>query len=364
MKKIVNIFSLWIVLLAVYYFYSLNPYYKSFFWHEIFLWIQYYNIVLLQIDYLLLFKILLFLYFIVMGIYYIFSDWKYSKLTITFIVLKRFLLWYKNILNMCVDSNEKQAILNVLVKLFFLPLMTFWFFTNLSHVLSTVNNILYYFESWFENYVMFYHRHLHWLILNIILFFDVTIFLIWYSIESERLWNKIKTVEPTLLWWLVTLACYPIFNIVTWDILRWYSSDYPNFVNYYSDIAVSYYWSMALGIVYLILMWIYVRASFWLWLKASNLTNRWIVSSGPYKYVRHPAYIAKNSARIVWAIPLIFDNFIKLNIISVFIITISLFWRITIYHLRALTEERHLWSDKDYLGYKKKVKYMYIPFIK
>jgi len=33
----------------------------------------------------------------------------------------------------------------------------------------------------------------------------------------------------------------------------------------------------------------------------------------------------------------------------------------TIYYMRAMTEEKHLEIDPDYLEYKKKVKYKFIP---
>lgn len=53
-------------------------------------------------------------------------------------------------------------------------------------------------------------------------------------------------------------------------------------------------------------MAIYSRASLALGFKASNLTNRGIVSHGPYKYVRHPAYICKNLAWIIGGFPMIY----------------------------------------------------------
>jgi len=102
----------------------------------------------------------------------------------------------------------------------------------------------------------------------------------------------------------------------------------------------------------LILIGIYVSATLALGPKSSNLTNRGIVTRGPYSIIRHPAYISKN---LVWWITL-------LPILSWTAILSMGIWS-TVYHLRSVTEERHLGKDPDYQEYCKKVKYRYIPGI-
>ncbi len=98
------------------------------------------------------------------------------------------------------------------------------------------------------------------------------------------------------------------------------------------------------------LLWfVYVWASVALGYKGSNLTNRGIVSSGPYRYFRHPAYVSKVS---VWVLSAVY--FGKMNIALVLTLLI-------IYGLRAWTEERHLSADPEYLDYKKKVPWMFFP---
>jgi len=100
------------------------------------------------------------------------------------------------------------------------------------------------------------------------------------------------------------------------------------------------------------LLWgIFAWASVALGFKASNLTNRGIVASGPYRFVRHPAYVAKV---LIWLIQGIFFAQYTAGILLGFMI---------IYYLRAWTEERHLSRDPDYLAYKKKVRWMLVPGI-
>ena len=50
---------------------------------------------------------------------------------------------------------------------------------------------------------------------------------------------------------------------------------------------------------------IYVWASLALGWRASNLTNRGIVTTGPYRWLRHPAYAAKNVSWWIGATPLV-----------------------------------------------------------
>ena len=97
---------------------------------------------------------------------------------------------------------------------------------------------------------------------------------------------------------------------------------------------------------------IYTWASIALGPKASNLTNRGIVRKFPYSMVRNPAYTSKV---IVWWVTLI-------PIMSFKFAVGMLFWTI-IYYFRAITEERHLMTDHDYVEYCKKVKLKFIPGI-
>jgi protein-S-isoprenylcysteine O-methyltransferase Ste14 len=94
---------------------------------------------------------------------------------------------------------------------------------------------------------------------------------------------------------------------------------------------------------------IFVWASISLGFKASNLTNRGIVKTGPYCFVRHPAYAVKV---LVWFIQGIFFGQFGIFIMAGFAI---------IYFLRAWTEERHLSMDPDYVEYMKLVKWRFIP---
>jgi len=250
--------------------------------------------------------------------------------------------------NTGVSKEEKVSLLFYLVKLFFTPVMMGFLIGNMTSVIQILPSIGNYYNSgnWqdFKNTflavifpAMFYS----------ILLIDTTIFAFGYLFESKKLKNVVKSVEPTALGWLVAIMCYPPINTLTANIFGWYSSDFSNFGNSNLDLIASF--------ISIVLFIIYVWASIALGFKASNLTNRGIVTKGPYKYVRHPAYISKNLSWWIMGIPFI----INVGFLAIFSLSAWTF----IYFLRALTEERHLSQDPDYLNYIKKVKYKFVPGI-
>ena len=110
--------------------------------------------------------------------------------------------------------------------------------------------------------------------------------------------------------------------------------------------------TFVLRFVILLLFLVYGWATVSLGTKCSNLTNRGIVFHGAYKWVRHPAYIAKVSAWWLALLPIIF-SFPEAGLAM-------LVWT-ALYFLRAITEERHLAKDPDYIEYCKQVPYRFIP---
>jgi protein-S-isoprenylcysteine O-methyltransferase Ste14 len=192
----------------------------------------------------------------------------------------------------------------------------------------------------------------YWLFLHALLFVDVLIFTIGYGVEHPWLGNEIRSVEPTLLGWVAALACYPPWSWATVGILGWHSADYP---------AYTSVWVQGLaGGAMLILMGIYAWASVALGFKASNLTYRGVVHSGPYAWVRHPAYIAKNLVWWVGMIPGILHH-LATDPLAIGCAIVGMAGWSGIYVLRALTEERHLAQHAEYRAYCQDVPYRFIP---
>jgi protein-S-isoprenylcysteine O-methyltransferase Ste14 len=323
-KLVINYLSAMAVIVIVYLYYQFNPHYQHFFssthtwpWFSI-------SDQDLFLYGLLAFAVLLPPYFAT------FPD-SYDT--------KSFLVWRSlfNLRKRWPNHEERVALLATAVKAFFLPLMAAWFFSNgasfLKHALAFSDR-----DNFFP--------HGYWALFNFILLVDVAIFVIAYSIEHPKLKNEIKSVEPTLLGWVVALICYPPFNGMTNQMLGWYSSDYP-------EIRTLWLQYVSGGII-LVLMTIYLWASLALNIKASNLTNRGIVSSGPYAYMRHPAYVCKNLAWWVGALPILLVHFNRGPGDFLFAVFCVGAWSF-IYYLRAITEERHLMADPDYQAYAERV---------
>ncbi len=162
-----------------------------------------------------------------------------------------------------------------------------------------------------------------------------------YASESRWLGNKTRSVEPTALGWVACIFCYPPFNNVLGTYLPLENGP---------AVFTSPNLHLAFRAATVFLFAIYASATVAFGWKFSNLTNRGIVSRGPYRFVRHPAYLCKCSAWWLEHIPTI-------TLVKAFFLTLLC----GVYALRAWTEERHLSRDPDYVAYKKKTPWVLFP---
>ena len=178
---------------------------------------------------------------------------------------------------------------------------------------------------------------------DVIFAVDCGVALVGYGMESRWLNNKTRSVEPTAFGWLVCLSCYPPFNNVLGTYLP--LDNGPAIIT--DDTLLLIRQSLVC-----FFFAIYAAATVAFGPRFSNLTNRGIVTRGPYRFVRHPAYLCKCSA---WWL----EHINTMNITKAFFLCLLCTW----YGLRAWTEERHLSADPDYLAYKKKTPWVLFPGI-
>lgn len=235
--------------------------------------------------------------------------------------------------------GEKASVLFLVVKFFFLPIMINFAFSNFSAVLERSEGM--FLE---EDIIFKFNDRIYPFLLVLIFFIDTMYFAFGYAVEASFLKNNVKSVEPTFLGWFVALASYPPFNSVAGQFFQWGANDFAYFGSAYATFFVRLF--------VLFLLFVYLGATLALGAKSSNLTNRGIVSRGPYKYIRHPAYASKV---ISWWV-------LSLPVMSAVVFIGMIFWTI-IYYLRATTEERHLSADPDYVEYKSSVRHMFVPGI-
>ncbi|HKE96961.1 MAG TPA: hypothetical protein VKB34_21820, partial [Povalibacter sp.] len=247
----------------------------------------------------------------------------------------------------------RQAGLALLLKFFFAPLMINWCLDHVANMAAAVIQCIDGFGEGLRGRALF-DASLFWALFQCILFADTLLFTIGYIVEVPALHNRIRSVDPTFFGWFVCLACYPPFNDFTGRFLEWQSSDFPHFDNDWLHLAAN--------VLLLISMSIYSWASIALGFKASNLTNRGIVSRGPYSVVRHPAYAAKNFAWWIGALPTFIVWFPSGDLRAALYSVCAMAGWTAIYVLRAITEERHLLMvDNGYAEYMQRVRWRFIP---
>lgn len=247
----------------------------------------------------------------------------------------------------------KQAGLALLLKFFFAPLMINWCLAHAADMVNTAGQVWSSIQDGMTGRPLF-DSSLFWACFQAILFVDTFLFTIGYIVEAPGLKNRIRSVDPTFFGWFICLICYPPFNGFTGQYLVWQSNDFPQFQNNTFHFVAN--------ISLIVLMFVYSWASVALGFKASNLTNRGIVCRGPYSVVRHPAYVCKNLAWWIGALPTVYLLISLGNWQGLGYALMSLMGWTAIYMLRAITEERHLLlADNGYAQYMTQVRWRFIP---
>lgn len=240
-----------------------------------------------------------------------------------------------------INKEERTAILFIAVKIFFIPVMLNFVFGNYEAT-ANLSKSVFELQNIFSVYSL--TAIIYPFALALLFLIDTLFFAFSYSFEAKFLKNSVRSVEPTIIGWASALICYPPFNLFVTQHIAWYAND---------SVAFSTSTITLIARIFIIfLTLIFVGSTISLGAKCSNLTNRGIVSHGTYSIVRHPAYASKLAAWWLMIIP----------VFSIPAFLSMAFWTF-IYFIRAITEENHLSKDPDYIEYKKKVKYKFIPFI-
>ena len=346
--RLANFSASFLLLLLIYVFYHLIPYYQPYAAREL----QVFDYRFVARDALDLayigYTLLLLLYY--MGE----KDPQTSKSIFCLRALKKFIQAPLRTFHEGLPAPERLGALTILLKAFFAPLMVFWLLEHATYMIDNGDYLISHLELLRNEFLAVFNYRGYWFLLQVILFLDVIWFTLGYLVEMPGLKNQIRSVDPTLLGWAVALACYPPFaDGLTGKILAWEPVDFPQFETPAIHIMVNF--------LLLALMAIYASASVALNFKASNLTHRGIVASGPYRFIRHPAYTCKNLAWWTGSIPAVIAGF-QTSLWQVVLVLSSVGGWTLVYTLRALTEENHLRKvDGEYDRYCEKVRYRFIP---
>lgn len=241
------------------------------------------------------------------------------------------------------NRRVKKIWLLYLVNFFFWTLMARFIvqeFRGFETEFFIIKSVMFEQKDWYTQF-----RHWYLISFHFLFIIDVSIALIGYSFASRWLNNRTKSVDATMSGWVVALLCYPPLNIG-------FTSQFISYGGLPTHEIITNPYILSTTLVLLFVLYsIYVWSTVILGFKFSNLTNRGIVSAGPYSVVRHPAYVSKN---LSWWI----DNTFVLSYAWA---TVAMALWNAIYITRALTEERHLSKDSEYKKYCEKVPYRFIP---
>lgn len=174
---------------------------------------------------------------------------------------------------------------------------------------------------------------------------DVCFATVGYMVTMKPLGAHIRSANPHIAGWLAALMCYPPFVLMgpggPLDYHRGTAEWNVWFAGY---DALLWAW----GAVLVMLTGIYAWATVAFGLRFSNLTNRGIITHGPYRWTRHPAYLSKNMFWWLSTLPFLATTGSwadALRNCTLLAVTSG------IYYWRARTEEAHLGEDADYAAY-------------
>ncbi|TIX50542.1 methyltransferase family protein [Alteraurantiacibacter aquimixticola] len=177
---------------------------------------------------------------------------------------------------------------------------------------------------------------------------DVQIGTVGYLLTFRPLDSHIRSGNPFLAGWLAALICYPPvvygfmgnggiiqyeYNTAGWN--HWLAG---------SDLVL---WIWAGWLAFLTAIYAWATVAFGI--RFSNLTYRGVLTNGPYRFTRHPAYLSKNLFWWCSAMPFLVTSGSLVDVIrnTFFLGVVS-----AIYYWRARTEEAHLLGeDEKYRAY-------------
>jgi protein-S-isoprenylcysteine O-methyltransferase Ste14 len=181
------------------------------------------------------------------------------------------------------------------------------------------------------------------LTMDVVFLVDLVFATAGYTLMLRLLDSHVRWAEPTAIGWLVAVVCYePFWNPIASQYLMYHGPE--NWISWLGAYpALQVLWGSAI----LFLMGVYASGGVSFGCRFSNLTNRGIITSGPFRFTKHPQYISKNLSWWLFTIPWINP----LNPALALKQCLLLAGVNGIYYLRAKTEERNLRRDPVYAAY-------------
>jgi isoprenylcysteine carboxyl methyltransferase (ICMT) family protein YpbQ len=173
---------------------------------------------------------------------------------------------------------------------------------------------------------------------------DLLFCVVGYAMTLRLFDSHIRSTEPTAFGWVIALMCYnPFWDAVIGRFYLHYDDEifWDNWLGDWPNLRSV--WPAAI----ILLLFIYSLSTVAFGLRFSNLTYRGIITNGPYRFSKHPAYISKNLSWWLISVPWISHHGWTEAVRNCCLLGLNNL----IYYFRARTEERHLSQDPAYVAY-------------
>ena len=180
-------------------------------------------------------------------------------------------------------------------------------------------------------------------LMRLVFLFDTVLAAGGYIATFKLFGWHVRATETTALGWLVCLICYePFFPAISHAFVPY--GEGPGWESVIQEgSAIFILWSVAT----LFCAGVYLWATVAFGPRFSNLPHRGITTTGPYRFLKHPAYVSKNIAWWLFAIPGFIASGLAEGLARAGMLAIVSL----IYLLRARAEERMLSKDPAYRDY-------------
>lgn len=171
-----------------------------------------------------------------------------------------------------------------------------------------------------------------------------------YLFSARLLNTHFRKVDKTWFAWAVTMACYPPFVAGVFGQWFNYTGAFPPapYVKAWMVAFADIPWLLgAVGAGIIISELIHLWGEAIMGIRASNLSNRGIITNGPFRRTRHPIYVSKCVGWCLISVPFLMgDTWLECLRLTLLFVGVC-----GIYLMRAWAEERLLATDPDYVAY-------------
>ncbi|MDB5736766.1 MAG: protein-S-isoprenylcysteine methyltransferase [Sphingomonas bacterium] len=174
---------------------------------------------------------------------------------------------------------------------------------------------------------------------------DMCLATVGYLLTMRPLDSHIRSANPFASGWTAALICYPPFVLMNTGGPLDYHHGELGWARAMSDHPML---QPVFAAALIVLTGIYAWATMAFGLRFSNLTHRGIITNGPYRWSKHPAYLSKNLFWWIAGLPMLTTTGLWTDAVRNTLIMAIVSG---VYYWRARTEEAHLSADPAYVAY-------------